>query len=369
MSKNTHMEHIEDLIINEGYVGGVKAIRHLLDLRDGVENVTIKWDGAPAIFFGIDPEDRQFFVSTKGVFNKTPKLYKSVSEITGDAKVSSDLAAKLSQAYIWLKKLNINEGVYQGDLMWTADDVDATGNVHPNTIVYDIEESLTHKFGIVVHTKYQGERLDLMTAKFIKKIPDWMSNVPGLWIRGAGYDGNPSFVLNGRISQLWELLDKINPAYLDGLAASDLAQERLKCFINTFVRSGDRKIKWNQFRAWNNAYYAGEEAKRKTENGKASVEAKRKEVDHTVIDFFDHDYNLLSEFYILMAEAKSELVQKLNVCYRGPACYFRDKSGWLHGTNPEGYVSIAKHSAVKLIDRYEFSKANFSTDLMKGWEK
>lgn len=369
MSKNTHMEHIEDLIINEGYVGGVKAIRHLLDLRDGVENVTIKWDGAPAIFFGIDPEDRQFFVSTKGVFNKTPKLYKSVSDITADAKVSSDLAAKLSQAYIWLKKLNINEGVYQGDLMWTADDVDATGNVHPNTIVYDIEESLTHKFGIVVHTKYQGERLDLMQAKFIKKIPDWMSNVPGLWIRGAGYNGNPSFVLNGRIAQLWDLLDKIRPAYLDGLAASDLAQERLKCFINTFVRSGDRKIKWNQFRAWNNAYYAGEEAKRKTEKGKASVEAKRKEVDQTVIDFFDHDYNLLTEFYILMAEAKSELVQKLNVCYRGPACYFRDKSGWLHGTNPEGYVSIAKHSAVKLIDRYEFSKANFSNDLVKGWEK
>jgi len=366
MTKNTHMEHIEDLIINEGYVGGIKALRHLLDLRESFDNVTVKWDGAPAIFFGVDPTDRRFFVAKKGIFNKNPKVYKSVYQITSE--LQGDLCMKMVQAFQWLEKLNISEGVYQGDLMWTADDV-TDGSVHPNTLMYEIPESLTHKFGIVVHTKYQGSSFETMRAKFIKKIPDWMTLVDGLWIRGAGYEGQRTeFNINDRIGQLFDILNKIDTSYLDGLAASELSQQRLKCFINTFIRSNS-KIEWNQFRSWNNAYYNAEMDKRKTEKGKATVEAKRKEVDRTVVDFFDHQFNLLSEFYLLMIEAKSEIIDVMNRSSSGPSCYFLHKDGLLEETNPEGYVSISKHGAVKLVDRWMFSRANFSDELIKGWEK
>ena len=74
--KNTHMEHVEDLIFNEGVTGTRKAINFLRDLRDMLAGnakskvtATVKWDGAPAIFAGTDPSDGKFFVATKGIFN------------------------------------------------------------------------------------------------------------------------------------------------------------------------------------------------------------------------------------------------------------------------------------------------------------
>src|SRR6056300_1212129 len=96
-SKNVHMEHLEDLVFNEGVNGTRKAINFLQDLRDMLAGnskskmtATVKWDGAPAIFAGVDPRDGKFFVAKKGVFNKNPKVYKTVADINADA--SGDLA-------------------------------------------------------------------------------------------------------------------------------------------------------------------------------------------------------------------------------------------------------------------------------------
>ena len=126
--KNVHMEHLEDLIFNEGVEGTRKAINFLRDLRDMLAGhtgskitATVKWDGAPAIFAGIDPRDGKFFVAKKGVFNKEPKVYKTSAEV--DADTSGDLAEKLKLALSEFKKLGITKGVYQGDLMFTHDDI------------------------------------------------------------------------------------------------------------------------------------------------------------------------------------------------------------------------------------------------------
>ena len=85
-SKNTHLEHLEDLIFNDGLKGGKEAINYLVSFYDMLKgnsktkfNLTTKWDGAPAIFCGKDPEDGKFFVGTKAVFNKTPLINKSLA--------------------------------------------------------------------------------------------------------------------------------------------------------------------------------------------------------------------------------------------------------------------------------------------------
>jgi len=360
MTKNTHMEHLEDLIINEGYVGGLKAIRHLMNMRESFDNITVKWDGAPAVFFGIDPADGKFFIAKKGIFNKNPKVYKSTADIVND--VDGDLCVKLVQSFHWLSKLNIAEGVYQGDLMWTADDV-TDGSVHPNTLLYEIPESLTHKYGIVVHTRYTGSSFETMTAEFIQDIPEWMTHVDGLWIRGAGYTGEhcPS-VHAAQISKLFDMLHELDTSYLDELADCELSQERLKCFVNTFIRSGDA-IDWQSFNAWNDDYFSREMHKRKTVKGKAAVEAKWKKVTDTV----NGDYDRLTQFYDLIMLCKNTVVIMLNQSSSGPNCYLLHKDGLLEKTFPEGYVSISKHGAVKFVDRYTFSKANFSDNLVKGW--
>ena len=144
--KNLHLEHLEDEIINNGIDGGRAAINFLRSLRDMLAgssrssvNMTVKWDGAPAIFAGVDPSDGKFFVAKKSVFNVTPKLYKTSGEIDDD--LSGDLNAKFKIALQEFAKLGI-KGVLQGDLMFT-DDIETTKidgksyySFQPNTIVY-----------------------------------------------------------------------------------------------------------------------------------------------------------------------------------------------------------------------------------------
>jgi len=102
--KNTHLEHLEDNILNDGSQGGREAIAFLRSLgemldRGGSETrVTVKWDGAPAIICGIDPSNGKFFVGTKSVFNKTPKV--SYSEQDVDKYYPpGQLADKLKTSY------------------------------------------------------------------------------------------------------------------------------------------------------------------------------------------------------------------------------------------------------------------------------
>ena len=179
--KNLHLEHLEDEIINYGVNGGRAAINFLQSLRDMLAgsarssvNMTVKWDGAPAIFAGIDPEDGKFFVAKKSVFNVNPKLYKTNAEI--DADVSGALVSKFKIALAEFSKLGI-KGVLQGDLMFTddvsTDTIEGTKyyTFQPNTIVYavPVDSKLGSiikkaKIGIVWHTTYSGKTLQDMKS-------------------------------------------------------------------------------------------------------------------------------------------------------------------------------------------------------------
>ena len=162
-----------ELLVDGVSINFVRSLRDMLagNSRSSID-MTVKWDGAPAIFAGIDPEDGKFFVAKKSVFNVNPKLYKSVAEI--DADLSGQLNAKFKVALEEFSKLGIT-GVLQGDLMFT-DDVDTTDiegkkyyTFQPNTIVYavDVNSDLgkkikNAKIGVVWHTTYKGNALQDM---------------------------------------------------------------------------------------------------------------------------------------------------------------------------------------------------------------
>ena len=149
-AKNLHLEHIEDEILNFGISGGRSAINFLRSLRDMLAgsasssvDVTVKWDGAPAIFCGTDPEDGRFFVGTKGVFSKSPKVVKDLSDIE-KLGYGGGLAEKLRVALIELSRLGI-DGVLQGDMMYSRSDIENATidgvdyiTFQPNTIVYAV---------------------------------------------------------------------------------------------------------------------------------------------------------------------------------------------------------------------------------------
>ena len=185
-SKNTHMEHIEDMVFNDGVTGARLAINSLRQLRDMLAgnasqayDMTVKWDGAPAIFAGIDPRDGEFFIAKKGIFNKDPQVFKTRADI--DRELSGDLAEKFRIALEEFRKLGISKGVYQGDLMFTRSDVsvdriDSNSYItfQPNTIVYAVPEESklakqikAAKIGVVWHTTYSGNSFENMTASFI----------------------------------------------------------------------------------------------------------------------------------------------------------------------------------------------------------
>jgi adenine-specific DNA methylase len=148
--KNVHMEHLEDNLLNGGVDGARQSINYLRSLRDMLAgdakapvNVTVKWDGAPAVFAGKDPSDGKFFVAKKGIFNKTAKIYKTDADIDADI-ASGDLNKKMKLALKHLPKLGI-EGVVQGDFLYSKEDLQKTTidgesyiTFHPNTIVYAI---------------------------------------------------------------------------------------------------------------------------------------------------------------------------------------------------------------------------------------
>lgn len=201
--KNLHLEHLEDEIINFGVDGGRAAINFLRSLRDMLAganrssvNMTVKWDGAPAIFCGIDPDDGKFFVAKKSVFNINPKLYKTEQEIEDD--LSGALNEKFKVALSELSKLGI-KGVLQGDLMFT-DDIESTTidrinyyTFQPNTIVYavpvksELGKSMNEaKIGVVFHTTYTGKSLPDMKASFGADISK-LTKTSSVWMDDATY--------------------------------------------------------------------------------------------------------------------------------------------------------------------------------------
>jgi hypothetical protein len=126
--KNLHLEHLEDNVLNAGVAGVRESINFLQSLRDMLSgkaqshvNVTTKWDGAPSIFVGTNPENGKFFVGTKSVFNKNAKLNYTDDDID-ENHPSAGLNSKLKIALAYLPKLGI-KGVLQGDMMFSKGDI------------------------------------------------------------------------------------------------------------------------------------------------------------------------------------------------------------------------------------------------------
>ena len=237
--KNLHLEHIEDEILNFGVPGGRAAINFMRSLRDMFSgasrssvNMTVKWDGAPAIFAGIDPEDNKFFVAKKSVFNVEPKLYKTEAEIDDD--LSGTLNSKFKIALAEFSKLGIT-GVLQGDLMFT-DDVEKTTidgtkyyTFQPNTIVYAVPTDSdlgkvinSAKIGVVWHTTYTGSALQDMKASFGANISK-LKKTSTVWMDDATYkdtSGTATFTsaenatVTGHLSNAGKAFHQINSAKL-----------------------------------------------------------------------------------------------------------------------------------------------------------
>lgn len=398
--KNVHLEHIEDLVFNEGVSGTRNAILFLRSIRNMLSgtttrsvNITTKWDGAPAVFAGIDPEDGQFFVAKKGLFNVNPQMFKSLADIKNSG-MSAELQSKFSDSYTEFKKLGIKKGVYQGDLMFTKEDlskekIDGVSYItfQPNTIVYAVPATSSlakkirkAKIGIVWHTTYEGDTIQSMTSSFGKKIINKMRSIPSVWMDDATYkdvSGTATFTaeetssLTSILSQAGKIFQRLPSAALNDIAGKEEFLIRLKAFNNTKVRQGktitNERKHVSELISYFKDYYNKQADTRKTDKGKQAQLDKMKDL----MTYFDnHSKNLVKIYQIvtLLTSAKGMIVDKLNKAGSIPT-FLRTKNGF-KTTSQEGYVAIDRMEggAVKLVDRMEFSRANFSPEVIKGWQ-
>lgn len=392
-SKNTHMTHIEDKVLYGGVDGTRQAINALRGLRDMLAgsskgSVSVKWDGAPAVFCGTDPSDGKFFVAKKGIFNKNPKVYKTNADIDDDT--SGDLNAKLKEALRYLPELGI-KGVIQGDFLFGNGDV-STKNIdgqkytvfHPNTIAYAVpyEQSKSvrdAKIGIVWHTTYKGSTFETMSASYgvdvskLKKSKNvWSQDAMLKDVTNATMSKRETEEVTKILSNAGKLFNQISGTTLRTLQANPKLAQPIETYNNTFVRAGallpDSKKHVSGLISRRQAYYKKEIESKKSQRGKDTWIAKMKDE----MEFFSDDNRAsLEKMFDLqktLVLAKLKLINSLDKL-KTIDTFVKTKDGY-KVTGEEGYVAIDKlgGDAVKLVDRMEFSYNNFSSDILKGWD-
>ena len=400
--KNLHLEHLEDEIINYGVEGGRAALNFLRSLRDMLAggsrssvNMTVKWDGAPAIFAGINPDTGKFFVAKKSVFNAAPKLYSTDAEI--DADLSGELNSKFKVALAEFSKLGI-KGVLQGDLMFTddvsTDTIDGAKyyTFQPNTIVYAIPVGSAlgntinkAKVGIVWHTTYTGKVLQDMKASFGANISS-LNKPSSVWMDDATYkdaSGRATFTetetekVTAILSQVGTTFRKIHSGHLNSFLrlqqsmTGALVGASLKTYNNSKVRVGepisDPKAHALGYIKWVEMALQKQIDKAKSPAGKQKYENIQKEYVREIKKYTNNLIQIII-FQNLLVDAKMQIVKKLN-SIKGLTDTFIKTTNGFKVTNPEGFVAIDRVSggAVKLVDRMEFSYNNFTA--IKAWDK
>ena len=393
--KNTHLEHLEDNIFNKGFAGAKEAIDYLYSLHEMLEghsnapvSMTTKWDGAPAIVAGRDPQSGKFFVGTKGVFAQKPKLNFTVQDIMANHPAEG-LQEKLIAALKNLSKLNWNT-VAQGDMLFTKSDLkEATidGETYitfqPNTIVYAVpkdsdvaKQILAADMGIVWHTEYPGGPTLADTQAKFGFDSSSLGSTPSVWHRDARIqDLSGTVTLTADESS--NIIEAITNAagYLKQIPSSTFSWlekgnevigpdfvQQLKAHVNNNIRAGafDEPTKFAQ--GFVQKYM--DFMQKKIDGYK--TDAKKQEAIAQLtkgVQFIrEHvpDIVAVYDFYLKIIEAKVRLIRKLEKIRQIPT--FKQEGDAFVATNEEGFVAVDRiGNALKLVDRLEFSRLNFGS--------
>lgn len=393
--KNTHLEHLEDNIFNKGFAGAKEAIDYLYSLHEmleghskGAVSMTTKWDGAPAVVAGRDPESGKFFVGTKGVFAKSPKLNFTVADIKANHPAEG-LQEKLIVALKNLSKLKWNT-VVQGDMLFTRSDlkeanIDGVDYItfQPNTIVYAVPKDsdlarqiMSAEMGIVWHTEYPGGPTLADTTATFGFDSSQLGSTPSVWHRDARIqDFSGTITLTADESA--NVMEAISEAdhYLKSIPAATFSWlekgneiigpdfiQQLKAHVNNNIRAGafDAPEKFAQgfvqkyidfMQKKIDGYKTAEKQAAATEQLTQGVQFIRQHVSEIVAVY---------DLYLKIIEAKVRLIRKLEQIRQIPT--FKQEGDAFVATNEEGFVAVDRiGNALKLVDRLEFSRLNFGS--------
>ena len=387
--KRTHLEHIEDIVITDGYEGGravLEYFRGLLLTLKGTSSeamsVSVKWDGAPAVVCGINPDNGKFFVGTKSVFAKNAKVNYTKKDIASNHG-TDDLGQKLLKCLVHLKKINI-QGVVQGDLLFTDEDItrkniDGKPNLTftPNTITYAVPEESdlgkqidAAKVGIIFHTTYTGDTLADMDAQggadvssFTKSNDVFFDNATYKDVSGSAKftDEETKQFFNG-IEKLENLLNNVPRNLSSVLGQNQDFVPMFQMYINAMVREGKLPNNANTFLQGFSKFY-NDRMQQQMSGLKAQKALQlRQEKMKQMPEFLNRAKKPLQAmllFYRAVQTMKAFVLKKMNQAMAIGS--FSQTDSGLEVTEPEGFVAVDKAgNAVKLVDRLGFSRRNLT---------
>lgn len=395
---NLHLEHLEDNVLNRGVKGARESIDFLRSLRDMLAghsqskvNITTKWDGAPAVICGINPENGKFFVGTKSVFNKEGKLNYTDEDIDVNHP-NPGLNSKLKYALAFLPKLGI-KGILQGDMLFTEGDIkdqtiDGVDYItfQPNTIVYAVpsntimaKKMLAAKLGIVFHTSYSGRTIDTLKASFNIDIGS-LAQTKDVWFRDASFvdsSGTATFTIDETkritsiLSEAGRIFQQINPQVLNRISVIEKILIQIKTFNNTKVRAGEQ-IRNTELHTAELIKWVEDKLNKTILDAKKADTKKNRQMEKSELMRFyksnARQLKLIFDLMNLIVEAKNFIIRKLEVIKTSIDTFVRSPDGF-KVTGPEGFVAVDRLSggALKLVDRMEFSQQNFNA--AKEWSK
>ena len=391
-------EHLEDNVLNNGINGARTAINFLQSLRDMLAGhadskvyTTTKWDGAPAVICGVNPENGKFFVGTKSVFNAEPKLNYTDEDIDRNHP-NPGLNSKLKVALAYLPKLNI-KGILQGDMMFAKGDIDKKVldgksyiTFQPNTITYAVpstsamaQKMLAAQMGIVFHTSYVGKKMSALKASFNIDIGR-LSTTKDVWFRDASFvdaSGTATFTeketqeISAILQEAGRVFQTINPKVLNLISSVEKFNLYIKTFNNTKVREGEPIRNTQQHTLELIRWVEAKLNKEVLDAKKEETKRKRITEKNEVVRFFRSNAAQLKFIFDLMnliVEAKIKIVRKLETIKSTVDTFVKTDDGY-RVTGAEGFVAVSRLTggALKLVDRLSFSHDNFN--VAKAWSK
>ena len=387
--KRTHLEHIEDIVVTDGYEGGKAVLEYfrglLLTLKGSSSeamSVSVKWDGAPAVVCGINPDNGKFFVGTKSVFAQSPKINYTKNDIARNHG-TDDLGQKLLKCLVHLKKINI-QGVVQGDLLFTEDDLSRKpigGKQHitftPNTITYAVQEGTdiakqveAAKVGIIFHTTYTGDSLGDMNASSGVDVQSFTKS-PDVFFDNATYkdvSGSAKFTKDEtaffmqQVDNLEKLLQSVPRNLSDMFKGNQDFVPYFQMFINDQVRQGklptNANLFVNDFKKFYTNRMQQQIAGLKAQKALALRQEKMKQMP-VFLNRLKRPLQAMLNFYKQTQSMKTLILKKMNQAMQIGS--FSQTDNGLEVTEPEGFVAVDKQGgAVKLVDRLGFSRRNLT---------
>ena len=371
--KLKHLEHAEDHVIHGGQAGFSHAYHNLKDVHDrltGNENatkVTMKYDGSPSVVFGTNPENGRFFVATKSAFNKNPKINYTPEDIEKNHGHAPGLVEKLKAALEHLPKSTPKKGVFQGDIMHSKGDVKVQGSkvkFTPNTITYAADKNSEHgkaamnsEIGVAVHTAYKGKTMEDMKAQYapelksFKKHPDVHVISTEHPLDKMNYDPKDQQRFAKHMKAAAMLHKATKPETFEAVAQHQLP---MKTYINSTIRHGTNPSISGYVQHLSAAHQKKIDSV-KTDKSKAQKSAQaQQDLEH--IQNNRQGFNRVLQMHRHLQKAKNVLVNTLS-----------SNSEFEHSINgkkakPEGFVAVRHNRPTKLVDRREFSAANFNKD-------